>query len=464
MSRASQKPLERELELYLEKIATDVQTRRLAMGLTQEKFAEKVGIPPGAVRDIEQAYDGRITHHKKTADFLSLPFGYGVSDDVIGLIRGLHGDLCERIDQLGERIDQLAQRMNQLSTRVEHVEDAMHFQRRVTRREFNNSSSLAMLGALIPEPIRGFFTESGFPTLSVNDVEAMQAYCDDLDMQCRAFGGGTVFDMTVDMDRKAMRWLSEGRYSGKVKDELAVLCAKLKASAGWLAFDTERLGLAERFLNDAIAYARIVGSVQVEILALNNLCALLNRQGRYHQALRVAEAGLYLSPFEASRTRAIFHIRRLSTCGQQGDEGGLEKELAAARYQYELGRNDSDQGWSNWGQHAVTSEAGKAYVELGLPKKGEGLLRSIVGGADVVGGHYAELRNAVSISRALAQQGGAAEASEYALAILPAVLEFQSARLQRKVHELYTLLVDHRGISKVNEFIDVYDEATGKLA
>lgn len=434
----------------------------MEMGLTQEKFAEKVGIPPGAVRDIEQAYDAKITHHKKTADFFGLPFGYGVSDDLIGLVHELHGGLCARLDQMSERIDQLGQRVLQLSTRMEQLEEAMHFQRRVTRRELNSSSSLAVLGTLIPEPIRGFFVEAGFPSLSMNDVESMQAYSDDLGVQCRALGGGAVFELTVDMHDKAMAWFLNGNYSEKVKGGLGVLCAKLKSWAGWFAYDTERPMVAERFLNDAIAYARIARCPHVEIHALDNLCALLIRQGRHEQALRAAETGLVVCPSTASRTRSVFHLRALTACARRGDETGFLREMQTARFQLELGPSDSDPAWTDWGQCALSSFAGRSYVDIGQPEKGEELLRSIADRPGALSGRMEELLNAVYVARALAEQGGVAQASRHALAVLPSVLEFRSARVQRQMHELYTWLGGHRSVPQAEEFIYAYDQAVGQ--
>ena len=107
MARATQRPTDPEIERYLERVGKDAKRLREIRKLSQEESARQAGIPVGALRDLEQGYDARISYHILNARHLGLPFGYGLSDDIsteLKRIGNMFDSLVERIDRLGECI------------------------------------------------------------------------------------------------------------------------------------------------------------------------------------------------------------------------------------------------------------------------------------------------------------------------------------------------------------------------
>ena len=110
MTRTAQRPDDPELERYLAKAGKEVKARRELTGLSQQASADVVGIPVGALRDIEQGYDARFSYHYLNAKHLGLAFGYGLSEDIakeLTAIKDVLQRLGERMDRLGEGLAQL---------------------------------------------------------------------------------------------------------------------------------------------------------------------------------------------------------------------------------------------------------------------------------------------------------------------------------------------------------------------
>ncbi|SDQ40911.1 hypothetical protein [Thermostaphylospora chromogena] len=84
------------------------------------------------------------------------------------------------------------------------------------------------------------------------------------------FGGGRVRSAVVDyLDTAVAPLLREGRYDERTGRRLASAAAELTRLAGWMAYDLEQHGLAQRYLIQALSLARSAGDHALggEILA-----------------------------------------------------------------------------------------------------------------------------------------------------------------------------------------------------
>lgn len=430
MARTKAKAPDPQLEYHLTKLGLHAKGLRESKSLSQQEAIKLSGLSLSGLRDIEQGYETKIGQHILNAAALGVQFGYGVSTDANAELKGLILELAKRLDQM---------------------EEHMH----LTRRQFSALGSLNLLSFAIPEPLRAFFTEPGFPPLSEDDVAQMIAYCEDLDTQHRALGGGAVLQLTSDMHDRAMTWFLDGRYPSKVKRSLSVLCAQLKSWVGWFAFDAEQFGTATQYLNEAVVFSRIAGSSDVEIHALDNLCALQTHQGYYEQALYTTDAALGACAAKAHRTRAVFFMRAATLNAKQGNEGGLRTAASAAQAELDHGPGEAAPAWNDWADEGGLKRViGYGYVDLGEGSKAESHLR--LSSSNYVG---AQLQSDLHLALALVQQGNVADATDQALNILPDVVGFKSARLQRKLRELYDVMNGMRESSRAQDFVAAYNDA-----
>jgi hypothetical protein len=71
------------------------------------------------------------------------------------------------------------------------------------------------------------------------------------------FGGGKLRSAVVSyLDDHVSRLLTTGSYREETGRQLAAACGELSQLAGWVAYDSDEHGLAQRYLTQALAYAR----------------------------------------------------------------------------------------------------------------------------------------------------------------------------------------------------------------
>jgi hypothetical protein len=73
-------------------------------------------------------------------------------------------------------------------------------------------------------------------------------------------GGGKLRSTIVSyLDDHVSRLLTTGSYQEETGRQLAAACGELSQLAGWVAYDSDEHGLAQRYLTQALAYARHAG-------------------------------------------------------------------------------------------------------------------------------------------------------------------------------------------------------------
>ncbi len=107
-------------------------------------------------------------------------------------------------------------------------------------------------------------------------------------------GGGKLRAVIVSyLDDHVSRLLTGGRYREETGRQLAAACGELSQLAGWVAYDSDEHGVAQRYLTQALAYARHADdpALAAEILAAQAHQALyLSRPGEATDLARAAQA------------------------------------------------------------------------------------------------------------------------------------------------------------------------------
>jgi hypothetical protein len=112
-------------------------------------------------------------------------------------------------------------------------------------------------------------------------------------------GGGRLRAVIVSyLDDRVSHLLINGSYREDIGRQLAAACGELSQLAGWVAYDSDEHGVAQRYLTQALAYARHAGdhALGAEILA-----------AQAHQALYLSRPGEAIDLSRAAQAAALKH-------------------------------------------------------------------------------------------------------------------------------------------------------------
>jgi hypothetical protein len=172
----------------------------------------------------------------------------------------------------------------------------------VERRRFLLDSTFAIgagaSGAVrwLTLPAEGRPSGRGGRTVGMADIAAIRGVTRSFGELDNRFGGGRVRPALVNyLDTAVTPLLHEGAYGEAAGRELASAAAELTRLAGWMAYDLERHGLAQRYLIQALRLARGAGDHGLggEILA-----------GMSHQAVYIGQPAHALDLARAAQLSA----------------------------------------------------------------------------------------------------------------------------------------------------------------
>jgi tetratricopeptide (TPR) repeat protein len=112
-------------------------------------------------------------------------------------------------------------------------------------------------------------------------------------------GGGRLRAVILSyLDDHVSHLLTNGNYHEETGRQLAAACGELSQLAGWVAYDSGEHGVAQRYLTQALAYARHAGdhALGAEILA-----------AQAHQALYLSRPGEAIDLSRAAQAAALKH-------------------------------------------------------------------------------------------------------------------------------------------------------------
>src|SRR5690606_21269608 len=122
------------------------------------------------------------------------------------------------------------------------------------------------------------------------------------------FGGGQVRSAVGDyLDTAVAPLLREGRYDERTGRRLASAAAELTRLAGWMAYDLEQHGLAQRYLIQALSLARSAGDHALggEILAgMSHQAVYIGRPDHALDLARAAQLSARRSAADTPRAPA----------------------------------------------------------------------------------------------------------------------------------------------------------------
>jgi hypothetical protein len=181
-------------------------------------------------------------------------------------------------------------------------------------------------------------------------------------------GGGHVRPVILSyLDDHVSQLLLNGSYREETGRQLAAACGELSQLAGWVAYDSGEHGVAQRYLTQALAYARHAGdhALGAEILA-----------AQAHQALYLARPGEAIDLARAAQAAALKHgsATLLTEClvmeahghAARNDARACGTAIATAECTFDRATRDDDPAWLAYFDEAyLAARMAQCFRDLG---------------------------------------------------------------------------------------------------
>ncbi len=272
-------------------------------------------------------------------------------------------------------------------------------------------------------------------------------------------GGGKLRAVIVSyLDNQVSRLLTEGTYREEMGRELAAACGELSQLAGWVAYDSDEHGVAQRYLTQALAYARHAAdpALAAEILA-----------AQAHQALYLSRPGEAIDLARAAQAAAIRHgsATLLTEClvmeahghAARNDAHACGTALARAERTFDRATREDDPAWLSYFDEAyLAARMAQCFRDLGEAAHAARYARRSLD----MDGRYVRGRafNLSLLAIAYATQGEPEQACHVGRQALDLTVRLNSARSVRYVRDLARRLRPRSDVPAVRDFtVEVWE-------
>lgn len=266
-------------------------------------------------------------------------------------------------------------------------------------------------------------------------------------------GGGRLRDTVVQyLNSQVTPALRDGSFTEQIGKELATASAELAQLAGWMAYDSGLHGLAQRYLTQALNFARHAGDDGLggEILAAHaHQAVYLARPEDAVDLARAAQvtarrAGLSTLLTESYVMEAHGHAAR-------DDARSCARALSDAEAAFERSVRENDPAWLRYFDEAyLAARMAHCFRDLGESEHAEKYARRSLDmdGRFVRGKAF----NLSLLATSLAQQGEIEEACRVGNNAVDLTARLQSVRSVRYVRDLQRTLTRHSKMAVVQAF------------
>jgi len=294
---------------------------------------------------------------------------------------------------------------------------------------------------------------SGLRRVGRADIEAIRELTRSYREMDNQLGGGKLRTVIVSyLDDHVSRLLTSGSYAEETGRQLAAACGELAQLAGWVAYDSGEHGVAQRYLTQALAYARHADdpALAAEILAAQAHQALyLSRPGEAIDLSRAAQAA-------AARGRSATLLTECLVMEAHGhaardDARACGTALAAAERTFGRAAREDDPAWLAYFDEAyLAARMAQCFRDLGEAGHAARYARRSLN----MDGRYVRGRafNLSLLATAHAAQGDPEQACAVGRQALDLTVRLASARSVRYVRDLVRWLRPRADIPAVRDF------------
>jgi tetratricopeptide (TPR) repeat protein len=269
-------------------------------------------------------------------------------------------------------------------------------------------------------------------------------------------GGGQLRAAVVQLlDGQVTPLLRSASFSESTGRLMASVAAELAQMVGWMAFDAEVHGLAQRYLIQALGFARLAGDdpLTAEILAAMSQQAVYVT--RPDQAIDMARAACSV----ASRTGSLVlvtecHVAEAHGHAARNDARACSKALTAAEHSFSLARDryESPEWLRYFDEAYLSARIAHCFRDLGEGTQAVSYAqRSLDMNGDFVRGRAFNL---ALLGTALTQQGDIDQAVAVGLEAASIAKTLQSQRSVRYIINLRKQLTEVASPQSIREFTD----------
>ncbi len=300
-------------------------------------------------------------------------------------------------------------------------------------------------------------TGLGKRRIGASDVEALREINRTYRELDNRLGGGQLRTTLVQfLDRQVTPLLRQASFSESTGRDLASAAAELSQLVGWMAYDSESHGLAQRYLIQALGLARFSGD---QALA-GEILAAMSQQAVYvakpDQAIDLARAARPTAErAELPILVAECHVAEAHGHAARNDARSCALALTGAERSFGQARmNEQQPTWLAYFDEAyLAARIAHCFRDLGQGRQAAGYARRSLGNMN---GSYVRGRafNLALLGTALAQQGDAEQASAVGLEAADAAAGLESRRCVRYVLDLRRRLAGKASATAVRQFME----------
>lgn len=267
-------------------------------------------------------------------------------------------------------------------------------------------------------------------------------------------GGGHLRSAVVQLlDGQVTPLLRSATFNEVMGRQLASVAAELSQMVGWMAFDAEAHGLAQRYLVQALGLARLGEdhALAAEILAAMSQQAVY--VARSDQAIDLARAACAMAIKAGSPILVTeCHVAEAHGHANRNDARSCSQALMAAEHSFAIARDgqDSPEWLSYFDEAYLSARIAHCFRDLGQGKHAaEYARRSLDMNGDFVRGRAFNL---ALLGTALAQQGESEQAIAVGLQAAEIAMNLQSQRSVRYIVDLQRRLTSVTAPRSIAQF------------
>ncbi len=280
------------------------------------------------------------------------------------------------------------------------------------------------------------------------------------------FGGGHARYLFVEFLNRDVAALLRGTYSEAIGRQLFSAVAEATLIGAWMAYDTGRHGLAQRYFVQALGLAE---SAEDRLLAgeiLGRMSHQATYTGRFRDAADLARAATVATSREANPTlTAEFFAMEARAHARQGDGAACDAALSAAEHAFDRREPGADPEWADYfDESELAAEFAHCHRDLGRSTQAVTFTAHSLA---TTSGRCPRSDFFVSMVRAHAylDSDDPESACATARAALGAGEQLKSARCTQYVADFRARLARFSGVRVVKELIDeVSDQRLWRLA
>jgi transcriptional regulator with XRE-family HTH domain/tetratricopeptide (TPR) repeat protein len=423
-------------------------------GASQTRIGMRCGMAQPEVSDIMNGKRS-VTHaevFERVADGLELPDEARIALGVAPRNRSL----AEPANMVGTVIG-----LEFESTPMRGVESAVElWEADIGRRHVLDGAFVAaafstpVLRWLIQSPTSTIVAADGARRVGLTDVAAIEEMGRTFQKLDNRYGGGRVRETVITyLHSEVAPLLKHGQYSEATSHKLFSATAEMTRLAGWMAYDTGRAGLGQRYLIQALRLALNAGNKELGTEILAGMSHQAAHFGQPIASVDLAHAAAHSAQDGGSASlRAEAAVMAAHGYALQGDERSCAKALQQAEAAFADVDPANEPAWLSYFDAAyLSAKFAHCFYALGHSAEAERFaLRSLEMNDDYVRGR---MFNTALLASIQAQGGNLDQAIETGAIALSLAEELQSERTHRYLVDLRSELERHPAHPATTDFV-----------